>query len=78
MCQLLVVLHFQQLNNILKIKKHHKGNDTVQLTIKIKLIPIKEQKLHIQDTCLEYIKTVNDTVSLMVAENKSLKLTSKD
>ncbi|BDR71208.1 hypothetical protein K144313037_p10750 (plasmid) [Clostridium tetani] len=50
----------------------------MQLTIKIKLIPIKEQKLHIQDTCLEYIKTVNDTVSLMVAENKSLKLTSKD
>ncbi|WP_243447150.1 RNA-guided endonuclease InsQ/TnpB family protein [Clostridium tetani] len=62
----------------MKIKKHHKGNDTVQLTIKIKLIPMKEQKLHIQDTCLEYIKTVNDTVSLMVAENKSLKLTSKD
>lgn len=50
----------------------------MQLTVKVKLIPTKEQKVYVQDTSLEYIKTVNDTVSLMVAENKSLKLTSKD
>ncbi|WP_354089641.1 RNA-guided endonuclease InsQ/TnpB family protein [Clostridium algidicarnis] len=50
----------------------------LQLTVKVKLVPNKEQKLYIQNTALEYIKTVNDKVSLMVAENNSLKLTSKD
>ena len=50
----------------------------MRLTVKIKLTPNKELSKHIQDTSLEYIKTVNDTVSLMVAENSSLKLTSKD
>lgn len=50
----------------------------MQLTVKIKLIPTREQNKYIQDTSLEYIKTVNDTVSLMISENSSLKLTSKD
>lgn len=50
----------------------------MQLTVKVKLIPTKEQKLYIENTAFEYIKTVNDTVSLMMAKNKSLKLTSKD
>lgn len=50
----------------------------MQLTVKIKLISTKEQKLYIQDTSFEYIKTVNDIVSLMIAENTNLKLTSKN
>jgi len=50
----------------------------LQLTIKVKLIPTKEQSKYIQDTSSEYIKTVNDTVSLMVSPNSNLKLTSKD
>lgn len=50
----------------------------MQLTVKVKLIPTKEETRYIQDTCLEYIKTVNDIVLLMIAENSSLKLTSKD
>ena len=41
-------------------------------------MPTKEQKLYIQNTSLEYIRIVNDTVSLMVDGNNSLKLTSKD
>ena len=50
----------------------------MQLTVKIKLISTEEQKLYIQDTSFEYIKTVNDIVSLMIAENTNLKLTSKN
>lgn len=54
------------------------GGSKVQLTVKIKLLPTIEQEQRLVRTLSDYIKTVNFIVTLMVAENKTLKLTSKD
>lgn len=54
------------------------GGNKVQLTVKIKLLPTTEQEQCLVRILSDYIKMVNSIVTLMVAENKMLKLTSKD
>lgn len=39
-----MVLPYPKLKNTLKIRKRHKGVDIIKKTIKIKLIPNKEQQ----------------------------------
>lgn len=50
----------------------------MQQTIKIKLIPTKEQEQDLKHLLISYIKTVNDLVTGMVKAGQRLKLTSKD
>lgn len=50
----------------------------LQLTLKIKLQPTKDQKSLIEHTMANYIATVNNIAQLMVSENNLLKLSSKD
>ncbi|MBS4220481.1 transposase [Bacillus sp. FJAT-49711] len=47
------------------------------ITVKIKLLPTKEQALVLTEMCKTYISTINDLVSEMVAEKKSTKKSSK-
>ena len=48
------------------------------VTVKIKLIPTKEQASILRGMSKEYISTINTLVSEMVAEKKSTKKSSKD
>lgn len=48
------------------------------ITVKIKLLPTKEQANILQEMSKEYISTINTLVSEMVAEKKSTKKSSKD
>ena len=48
------------------------------VTVKVKLIPTKEQSSILSEMSEEYISTINTLVSEMVAEKKSTKKTSKD
>lgn len=72
------MLHYLLLNNILKIKKRHKGGENVQKTIKIKLVPTKEQQAILDKTSKEYIGTVNVLVSEMVKAEKVLNMSTKE
>jgi len=49
----------------------------VQLTVKFKILPTKEQEKYLEQTLNEYIKTVNNIVQIII-NNKNIKLTSKD
>lgn len=55
-----------------------KGGEIVEQTVKIKLLPTKNQEKHLIDISKEYIKTVNILVAEMVQAEKVLKLSSKD
>lgn len=48
------------------------------LTVKIKLLPTKEQEVILTNMCNEYIKLINDLVSEMVKEKMLTKKTSKN
>ncbi|WP_100330660.1 RNA-guided endonuclease InsQ/TnpB family protein [Bacillus xiapuensis] len=48
------------------------------ITVKIKLLPTKEQDLTLTEMSKTYISTINDLVSEMVKEKKSTKKTSKN
>lgn len=48
------------------------------ITVKVKLLPTKEQAMILQKMSKAYIATINALVSEMVAEKKSTKKTSKD
>lgn len=48
------------------------------ITVKIKLLPTKEQASILKDMSKEYISTINSLASEMVAEKKSTKKTTKD
>jgi putative transposase len=48
------------------------------ITVKIKLLPTKEQDLILNEMSKTYISTINNLVSEMVKEKKSLKKSSKD
>lgn len=48
------------------------------ITVKIKLLPTKEQAVILTEMCKTYISTINDLVSEMVQEMKSTKKTSKN
>ncbi len=48
------------------------------ITVKVKLIPTKEQATILQEMSKEYVSTINALVSEMVAEKKSTKKSSKD
>ncbi|OEF99957.1 transposase [Vulcanibacillus modesticaldus] len=50
----------------------------MEQTVKIKLLPTKEQEYHLINISREYIKTVNTLVADMVQAEKILKLSSKD
>lgn len=56
------------------------GGETMSqtITVKIKLLPTKEQATILQKMSKEYISTINILVSEMVAEKKSTKKSSKD
>ena len=56
------------------------GGETMSqtITVKIKLLPTKEQATILQEMSKEYISTINILVSEMVAEKKSIKKSSKD
>lgn len=57
-----------------------KGGETMSqtLTVKIKLLPTKEQATILQEMSKEYITTINILVSEMMVEKKSTKKSSKD
>ena len=63
-------------NDTLKNKKQ--GGDTVQITVKIKLEPTKEQSAQLKAVTKEYIRLVNQIVSDYVFADRNLKYTSKD
>lgn len=48
------------------------------VTVKIKLLPTKEQALTLTEMSKTYISTINDLVSEMVKEKKNTKKTSKN
>lgn len=48
------------------------------ITVKIKLLPTKEQASILKNMSKEHISTINSLVSEMVAEKKSTKKTTKD
>ena len=48
------------------------------ITVKVKLLPTKEQASILDDMSKEYINTINTLISEMVAEKKSIKKTTKD
>ncbi|EMA6343596.1 RNA-guided endonuclease TnpB family protein [Bacillus cytotoxicus] len=48
------------------------------ITVKVKLLPTKEQASILSEMSKSYISTINDLVSEMVAEKKSTKKSSKD
>lgn len=50
----------------------------MQLTVKAKIMPTKEQEVLLSETLKEYIGAVNDLVSSMIQEEECFKLTSKD
>jgi putative transposase len=56
------------------------GGETMSqtITVKVKLLPTKEQVNILQEMSKEYISTINSLVSEMVAEKKSTKKSSKD
>ena len=49
----------------------------MQVTVKFKILPTKEQEQYLKETLNEYITTVNNIVQSMI-NNKNIKLTSKD
>ena len=49
----------------------------MQVTVKFKILPNKEQEQYLKETLNEYISTVNNIVQSMI-NNKNIKLTSKD
>lgn len=49
----------------------------MELTVKFKVLPTKEQEQYLEQTLNEYISTVNNIVQIIV-DNKHIKLTSKD
>ncbi|MGG1664644.1 RNA-guided endonuclease TnpB family protein, partial [Brevibacillus sp. NRS-1366] len=48
------------------------------ITVKVKLLPTKEQIQLLQQCCSEYIQVINSLVAEMVEEKKSTKKTTKD
>ena len=56
------------------------GGETMSqtITVKVKLLPTKEQATILQKMNKEYIATINALVSEMVDEKKSTKKSSKD
>ncbi|GIP32297.1 hypothetical protein J2TS4_15070 [Paenibacillus sp. J2TS4] len=48
------------------------------ITVKVKLLPTKEQATILREMSQTYISTINTLVSVMVAEKKSTKKSSKD
>ncbi len=60
------------------LQNKRKGGDDIQITVKIKLQPTKEQSKQLRITTAEYIGLVNQVVSDYVAADQSLKYTSKD
>jgi hypothetical protein len=51
---------------------------TQTITVKIKLLPTKEQVFILREMSQLYISTINMLVSEMVAEKKSIKKSTKD
>ena len=49
----------------------------MQVTVKFRILPTKEQEQYLEQTLTEYINTVNNIVQLMI-NNRHIKLTSKD
>ena len=49
----------------------------MQVTVKFKILPTKEQEQYLKETLNEYISTVNNIVQSMI-NNRHIKLTSKD
>ncbi len=64
------------LNNMLKNKKQ--GGETLQITVKFKIILTKEQVQLVESISKEYIYTVNSIVSSMIQSETVLKLSSKE
>lgn len=63
---------------MLNNKKQGDENMTQTITIKIKLLPTKEQAVILTEMSRTYISAINNLVSEMAKENKSTKKTSKD
>ncbi len=66
------------LNDTLNNKKQGGEPMTQTITVKIKLLPTKEQAKILTKMGKEYISTINSLVSEMVVEKKSTKKTSKN
>lgn len=68
----------KRLSVMLNNKKQ--GGETMfqTITVKVKLLPTKEQASILSEMSKSYISTINDLVSEMVAEKKSTKKSSKD
>ena len=58
------------------LKDKKQGGETVQITVKAKLIPTSEQREHLKATTVEYIRLINTIVSECIGANKSINHTS--
>ena len=63
---------------MLNNKKQGGENMSQTITVKIKLLPTKEQAVILTEMSRTYISTINNLVSEMVKEKKSTKKTSKN
>ena len=71
--------HLEAIKRYIEQQKNKEVNIMSQVvTVKVKLIPTKEQVSILSRMSEEYISTINTLVSEMVAEKKSTKKTSKD
>lgn len=59
-------------------KKQGGENMSQTITVKVKLLPTKEQATILQEMIREYVSTINTLVSEMVKDKKSTKKSSKD
>ena len=66
------------LNNISKVKKLLKGSETMEITVKFKIILTKDQVHLLESISKEYIYTVNHLVCSMLQSEKPVKWSSKD
>lgn len=57
-------------------KNKKQGGETVQITVKAKLIPTSEQREYLKTTTVEYIRLINTIVSECVEADKRIKYTS--
>jgi len=68
----------KQLNALLNNKKQGGEIMSQTITVKIKLVPTKEQALILDEMSNTYISTINELVTDMVKEKKSTKKSSKN
>lgn len=57
-------------------KNKKRGGETVQITVKAKLLPTSEQREHLKTATVEYIRLINTIVSECIEADELIKHTS--